>query len=63
MLLSIASRMFNDQRINKEQRGIFKELILINDITLLQHLYTYEANGDVEMLFSNIIRLIDEKSS
>ena len=60
MLLSIASKMFLENIINKTQRGILKELILSNDQSLIHFLNDYENNGNSDLLYGNIIKLIEE---
>jgi len=60
MLLSIASKMYAETVINKEQRGILKELILTNEQNLIQFLNQYENNANSDMLYENIIKIIEE---
>jgi len=60
MLLSIASKMYNEEIINKEQRGIFKELILSNEQALVNFLNQYENNEDYLLLYYNIVKFIED---
>jgi len=52
--------MFLENIINKTQRGILKELILSNDQSLIHFLNDYENNGNSDLLYGNIIKLIEE---
>jgi len=60
MLLSIASKMYSEQIINKEQRGILKELILTNEPNLVHFLNLYENTSNSELLYDNIIKIIED---
>lgn len=54
--------MFSEGRINKEQRGLLKELVLVNDESLLQFLDKYESSGNIDDLYLSIMKLVDEMS-
>ncbi len=60
MLLTITSKMFAEDVITKEQRGLLKELILTNEQSLLDLLNQYENYSDSEWLYEKIIKLLDE---
>lgn len=52
--------MHSEGRINKDQRGILKDLILSNDSHLYLFINQYDNTGNSEQLYSNILKLIDE---
>lgn len=60
ILLSIASKMYAEGIIDKEQRGILKDLILQNEPNLNQFLNNYESGESSDQLFSNITKLIED---
>lgn len=57
MLLVIVSRLFKEGMLNHQQRGQLKELILEEDLSLLQCLQQYEADGDRRQLYSSFLKL------
>jgi hypothetical protein len=52
--------MHSEGRINKDQRGILKDLILSNNSHLYLFINEYDNTGNSEQLYSNILKLIDE---
>ena len=63
MLLSIASKMFRENLISLDQRGVLKELILDQDQNLSQFLNIYESSRNYTSLCENICKLISYQSN
>jgi hypothetical protein len=57
--LSIISKMFNDNYINENQRGLLKEMIMDQNQYLDNILDEYEIDADSNKLYENIIALAD----
>lgn len=57
MLLAIVSKMFKEGLLNKNQRGVLKDLIIDNDQRILNLLKQYEADGDRNVLYKNFLSL------
>ena len=57
MLLAIVSKMSKEELLNKEQRGVLKDLIIENDPRILNCLRQYELDGDRKNLYKNCLNL------
>lgn len=57
--LSIISKMFNDNYIDENQRGLLKEMIMDQNQYLDNILDEYEIDADSNKLYENIIALAD----